>query len=482
MVKLELTNFGPLRQGVLEPRPFTILVGPNNAGKSVLATALYAAEAATPLSRHKAYGMSQPFFRVRPIRQRDEEKALVEAAQLRALVARTETIDGIEPMPALIDWLRREMDYTLGVYAREVLSQLKRCFSSHLADLRRRGSGSPRNFTVRIDHGDPEWTVEIKWKTGQPKVRVDHDIDVWSLLTQSAAPILLRARNARFKEDEIFLRSLSNVVTPKLFREFPSEIFYLPAARSGILQGHRGLASFMVSRASLVGLEDLEIPKLSGVVTDFIRDLLELDLDFNPEDFKAVAKYLEQEALGGEVVIEGEQPSYPEILYRRGRSSYPLHRTSSMVSELAPVVLMLQHVLEANELLIMEEPESHLHPASQRVLARALVRSVNAGLRVMATTHSDFLLTQINNCIRASAALEGGKNPQMPKEEALDPRLVQTYRCVVTDDGTVVKPVRVLRSEGIPDSEFVAVGEDLYSETIKLHDEIMRSNVSRDEN
>ena len=75
---------------------------------------------------------------------------------------------------------------------------------------------------------------------------------------------------------------------------------------------------------------------------------------------------------------------------------------SSMVSELAPVVLFLRHVVAPGDLLIIEEPESHLHPAMQAEFARQLALVVKAGIRVLVTTHSEWILDQFANLVRMS--------------------------------------------------------------------------------
>ena len=79
-----------------------------------------------------------------------------------------------------------------------------------------------------------------------------------------------------------------------------------------------------------------------------------------------------------------------------------LNQASSMVSELAPLVLFLRGVVNPGDTLIIEEPEAHLHPGAQADMAVILARLVRAGVRVIITTHSDWMLQEIGNL-----ALEG---------------------------------------------------------------------------
>ena len=85
---------------------------------------------------------------------------------------------------------------------------------------------------------------------------------------------------------------------------------------------------------------------------------------------------------------------YPQFFYKPDgwENALPLMNTSSMVSELAPVVLYLRHVVQPGETLIIEEPETHLHPAMQVEFTRQIAALVHAGVRVIVTTHSDWVL------------------------------------------------------------------------------------------
>lgn len=77
-----------------------------------------------------------------------------------------------------------------------------------------------------------------------------------------------------------------------------------------------------------------------------------------------------------------------------------------MVSELAPVVLYLRHVVRPGDVLIIEEPEAHLHPAMQVEFTRQLAAAVRAGVRVIVTTHSEWILEELANLVRTSGLSE----------------------------------------------------------------------------
>jgi predicted ATPase len=96
-----------------------------------------------------------------------------------------------------------------------------------------------------------------------------------------------------------------------------------------------------------------------------------------------------------------------------------------MVSELAPVILFLKYLVRPGDLVILEEPESHLHPASQRQMARGIARLVNAGVRVIITTHSDYFIGQVNNLLKLSRASRQKAVPagKSARKRAIRPRI-----------------------------------------------------------
>lgn len=52
--------------------------------------------------------------------------------------------------------------------------------------------------------------------------------------------------------------------------------------------------------------------------------------------------------------------------------------------------------------LMIDEPELNLHPSNQRAFARLISKLVNKGMRVIISTHSDYLIREINSLIMLS--------------------------------------------------------------------------------
>ena len=118
---------------------------------------------------------------------------------------------------------------------------------------------------------------------------------------------------------------------------------------------------------------------------------------------KKLADMLQVETLAGLIGTRTLPGGYTDFAYRPlgTKNDIRLTRVSSMVSELAPVVLFLRGIVRVGDTLVIEEPEAHLHPAAQTRMAVTLARLIRAGVRVLITTHSDWLLKEIGNLMRA---------------------------------------------------------------------------------
>jgi len=118
-----------------------------------------------------------------------------------------------------------------------------------------------------------------------------------------------------------------------------------------------------------------------------------------------LANELEQEILKGKIIIspEGEIKYIPN---NAPEQSLELSMTASLIKSLASIVFYLRHLAQASDYIIIDEPELNLHPDNQILMARFLGRLVNEGFKVIASTHSDYLVMEISNLIMLASANE----------------------------------------------------------------------------
>ncbi len=117
-----------------------------------------------------------------------------------------------------------------------------------------------------------------------------------------------------------------------------------------------------------------------------------------------LAEVLEKQILEGDVDFSTPEPDpRREILFRTTTGAFlDLPVVSSMIKELSPLVLYLRYLAEAGELLVIDEPEMNLHPEAQAKMIEFLAMLVNAGLRVLITTHSPYIVDHLTNLMQAA--------------------------------------------------------------------------------
>ena len=119
------------------------------------------------------------------------------------------------------------------------------------------------------------------------------------------------------------------------------------------------------------------------------------------------------------------------ISRRKGRSfNLPLHIASSSARGLSDLYFYLRHVAEKNQLVIIDEPESHLDTANQILLARLLARMIQSNLKVLITTHSDYIIKEINNLImlnRLKNKKKVAKELGYKEDDFIEPDAIRAY-------------------------------------------------------
>ena len=119
-------------------------------------------------------------------------------------------------------------------------------------------------------------------------------------------------------------------------------------------------------------------------------------------EFYEFATELENELLHGKVQITSEG----ELQFKSDKAPkklLPIHMTASIIKSLSSLVVYLKHIASKNDLIIIDEPEINLHPDNQILLVRLFARLINKGFRLLISTHSDYVVRELNNIIMLSS-------------------------------------------------------------------------------
>jgi hypothetical protein len=158
---------------------------------------------------------------------------------------------------------------------------------------------------------------------------------------------------------------------------------------------------------------------------EFANKLGERKKDLSP--LAPLADILERDVLGGATHVDpdGDVTFHPTP----SGPSLSLHLASSSVKSLAGLSFLLRYALKRGELLIIDEPELNLHPDNQRRVSRILARLARAGVKVVISTHSDYIIRELNNLLMLSADRSGElrKRHGYDEEETIAPSCVGAY-------------------------------------------------------
>lgn len=128
----------------------------------------------------------------------------------------------------------------------------------------------------------------------------------------------------------------------------------------------------------------------------FVQNLFFRDRELSP--FIQKYDYLLHEfsdLIGGEYLIDNENE---EIRFIPNNENLELSmmESSSSIRSLCDLGIYLKFFAEEGDLIIIDEPELNLHPENQRKLARLFAKLINCGLKILITTHSDYIIKELS--------------------------------------------------------------------------------------
>lgn len=139
------------------------------------------------------------------------------------------------------------------------------------------------------------------------------------------------------------------------------------------------------------------------------RDLFDVTTKTN---FAITSKeYIKENLTHGEFVFNKE---LNEVLYNQKINnttvSLPYYLVSSSIKSHLLLDSYINYIAESGQILIIDEPELNLHPDNLRYMARLLAMLVNSGVKLLFTTHNDYIIKELNNLIMLENLPEDAQN------------------------------------------------------------------------
>jgi predicted ATPase len=247
---------------------------------------------------------------------------------------------------------------------------------------------------------------------------------------------------------------------------FKRDTILLPSSRSGLLQTYLLIEAERIEDESELVETDLtkEYP-LPGNIADFIYLLLKYSIKQIGENKELIKRF--EKILGGKIISELGRLYFHDERYGL---DIDINKTSSGIQELTPSYLVIKHFDLKNIMLIIEEPEAHLHPELIINMTRVLTWLVRKGAYVIITTHSDYLFSKLNLLIKLSK-VDKDKRVKLgyTEDEYLKPDEVSAYLFKYSQElrSSMAEKLTV-GDEGVPEDEFADIVIEIKNEYVKV--------------
>lgn len=382
-MKMKLTNVGAIKNLTLDlSKQMIILCGPNNTGKTYAAYSVYSLRLFFSSSKM----LPESFLH------------FFSAGNLTKHIDITTYYQ--EHFEDYIDWLNQHYPE----FFRTVFGENSAKFTNATAEILL----PKEDFLVRIVEGKTDFFMKID----EVFNRIAHKAPGTGVLQFAVPNTLADEQTLRLIQSHVQIIFLKNFL--KNYIIFPTERTAITIFSKELSLKRNYLVDKMLEFRDRGGLENpLEwLEKRATRYTLPVSDNLAIaedsvQLQKTTSKFAFLADDIET-MLGGSLDLskDGEMQFKP----KRSKEKLGLHLSGSMVKSLSSLVFYFRHRAEENDSIIIDEPEMNLHPDNQRKIARILAKAANSGLQVIVSTHSDYFIREINNCIMLSHPAFEGKD------------------------------------------------------------------------
>lgn len=211
--------------------------------------------------------------------------------------------------------------------------------------------------------------------------------------------------------EEVIKDIISSAIKNIIFKQFFPDYFIASAERTGSaifrkeLNFARNRLLEEISQTDkninpvellFKGYDDYALPIKENV--EFIRNLetIAKKRSFIAEEYPYLLDSF-TDIIGGEYTVTKNDELY--YIPKGKKIKLSMDESSSAVRSLLDIGFYIKHIAKKGDLLIVDEPELNLHPENQRRIARLFAKLINLGIKVFITTHSDYIIKELNTLI-----------------------------------------------------------------------------------
>ena len=202
-----------------------------------------------------------------------------------------------------------------------------------------------------------------------------------------------------------------------------------------------------------------QIIPTTGMYSEFLNDMAGLNrIKPRPDTASEIVLKLFRTILEGEV--DKEETTY---IYTTNDASMPVSAAAASIREIAPLQILAKKQDVSRCASLMKEPEAHLHPLKQRMMADIIGALSHNGAIMQITTHSDYFLRRLNELIMFAKAKKTTDDPDklrtlsekvnIVEDMSIDESIIGAYLLRKQADNTSIA-VKQDISNGIPFAAF----------------------------
>lgn len=255
---------------------------------------------------------------------------------------------------------------------------------------------------------------------------------------------------------------------------------FMPASRTGLMLLYRDFFANKTDDAILYQMKDAKLVEdkeryggLTQPIYEFLRFLQTYSNDEEMQKFyREELDFFEERLIEGHISVNKQGTfSYNS---KRDNNIVPMYLASAMINEVTPMVLALSSG-KAYERLIIDEVEASLHPEKQHELTRFLNRLNNRNMSLLFSTHSDTFVSKLNNLYILSEYVKQTGNKEilgkfgLEKDDLIKTENLFVYEFVIQENGkSIVKEIIPDKRTGYQFDLFTKSAMNLYEEAFRI--------------